>query len=110
MNIQEKLEKWAEKTVDAYHQIAKREDVNIAYYTQSDLSLLVEMPELMIVGINPGNPYGITPYTEQCKTRIGHTYTIIHLTKIISGKVIIARKKENHHHGTIIESGDIGLG
>ena len=100
MNIQEKLEKWAEKTVDAYHQIAKREDVNIAYYTQSDLSLLVEMPELMIVGINPGN----------VKTRIGHTYTIIHLTKIISGKVIIARKKENHHHGTIIESGDIGLG
>lgn len=69
MNIQEKLEKWAEKTVDAYHQIAKREDVNIAYYTQSDLSLLVEMPELMIVGINPGNPYGITPYTEQCKNK-----------------------------------------
>ena len=69
MNIQEKIEKWAEKTVDAYHQIAKREDVNIAYYTQSDLSLLVEMPELMIVGINPGNPYGITPYTEQCKNK-----------------------------------------
>ena len=59
MNIQEKLEKWAEKTVDAYHQIAKREDVNIAYYTQSDLSLLVEMPELMIVGINPGYDGGI---------------------------------------------------
>ena len=67
MNIQEELEKWAEITVKAYHNIAKREDVNIAYYTQSDLSLLGEMPELMIVGINPGNPYGITPYTEQCK-------------------------------------------
>lgn len=67
MNIQEELEKWAEITVKAYHSIAKREDVNIAYYTQSDLSLLGEMPELMIVGINPGNPYGITPYTEQCK-------------------------------------------
>ena len=68
-NIQAKLEKWAEDTVKAYHNIAKREDVNIAYYTQSDLSLLAELPELMIVGINPGNPYGITPYTEQCKNK-----------------------------------------
>jgi len=68
-NIQAKLEKWAEDTVKAYHQIATRDDVNIAYYTQSDLSLLSEEPELMIVGINPGNPYGITPYTEQCKNK-----------------------------------------
>ena len=68
-NIQAKLEKWAEDTVKAYHQIATRDDVNIAYYTQSDLSLLAEEPELMIVGINPGNPYGITPYTEQCKNK-----------------------------------------
>ena len=68
-NIQAKLEKWAEETVKAYHQIATRDDVNIAYYTQSDLSLLSEGPELMIVGINPGNPYGITPYTEQCKNK-----------------------------------------
>lgn len=58
-----------EDTVKAYHQIATRDDVNIAYYTQSDLSLLSEEPELMIVGINPGNPYGITPYTEQCKNK-----------------------------------------
>ena len=69
MSIQEKIIDWAKKTVEAYHNIAKREDVNIAYYTQSDLSLLVENPELMIVGINPGNPYGITPYTEQCKNK-----------------------------------------
>ena len=68
-NIQAKLEKWAEETVKAYHQIATRDDVNIAYYTQSELSLLSEGPELMIVGINPGNPYGITPYTEQCKNK-----------------------------------------
>ena len=67
--IKEKLEKWAEDTVKAYHHIATRDDVNIAYYTQSDLSLLSQMPELMIVGINPGNPYGITPYTEQCQNK-----------------------------------------
>ena len=38
-----------------YHQIASRDDVNIAYYTQSDLSLLTTSPELMIVGITPGS-------------------------------------------------------
>lgn len=67
--IQEKLRRWANETVIAYHKIASRDDVNIAYYTQSDLSLLSEKPELMIVGINPGNPYGVTPYTEQCKNK-----------------------------------------
>lgn len=67
--IQEKLRKWANETVIAYHKIASRDNVNIAYYTQSDLSLLSEKPELMIVGINPGNPYGVTPYTEQCKNK-----------------------------------------
>ena len=30
-NIQAKLEKWAEDTVKAYHQIATRDDVNIAF-------------------------------------------------------------------------------
>lgn len=67
--IQKVLEEWAEKTVKAYHQIAIREDVNKAYYTQSDLSLLSEKPELMIVGINPGNPFGEPPYTEQCSNK-----------------------------------------
>ena len=49
------LKKWAENAVKIYHQIASRDDVNIAYYTQSDLSLLTTSPELMIVGINPGS-------------------------------------------------------
>ena len=31
IKIQAKLEKWAEDTVKAYHQIATRDDVNIAY-------------------------------------------------------------------------------
>ena len=44
------LKKWAENAVKIYHQIASRDDVNIAYYTQSDLSLLTTSPELMIVG------------------------------------------------------------
>lgn len=66
MNIQEELIDWAEKTVEAYHNIAKREDVNKAYYTQSDLSLLSEKPELMIVGINPGSA---SSYTDQCKNK-----------------------------------------
>ncbi len=69
MNIQEKIEKWAEKTVKKYHEIASRKEVNLAYYTQSDLSLLSEEPKLMIIGINPGNPFGITPYTEQCNNK-----------------------------------------
>lgn len=55
MNIQIKLQAWAKETVAAYHQIASRKEVNKAYYTQSDLSLISEEPELMIVGINPGS-------------------------------------------------------
>lgn len=55
MNIQEEIVKWAEKTVREYHEIASRKEVNLAYYTQSDLSLISEKPELMIVGINPGS-------------------------------------------------------
>ena len=46
------LEEWAEKTVKAYHEIAQK--VNLAYYTQSDLSKITESPEVAIVGINPG--------------------------------------------------------
>ncbi len=68
--IQKVLEEWAEKTVKAYHQIAIRPNVNLAYYTQSDLSMLSEEPELMIVGINPGNPFEKKPpYTEQCNNK-----------------------------------------
>ena len=64
MNIQEKLQKWAEETVKQYHEIASRKDVNIAYYTQSDLSILLDKPELMIVGINPGS---FSTYSDQRK-------------------------------------------
>lgn len=74
--IQEKLEKWAENTVKAYHQIATRDDVNIAYYTQSDLSLLSCEPELMIVGINPGSQ---SSYIDQCKNK---NWSYLHKNKL----------------------------
>ena len=66
MNIQEEIVKWAEKTVKEYHRIASRKEVNLAYYTQSDLSLLSEEPQLMIVGINPGSGGS---YKEQCENK-----------------------------------------
>ena len=66
MNIQEEIVKWAGKTGREYHEIASRKEVNLAYYTQSDLSLISEEPELMIVGINPGS--GGT-YKEQCENK-----------------------------------------
>ncbi|MBR7035353.1 MAG: hypothetical protein IKI25_06315 [Bacteroidales bacterium] len=66
IEMRERLQKWAKETVVAYHQIASRKDVNKAYYTQSDLSLLLEEPELMIVGINPGSDGS---YTGQCENK-----------------------------------------
>lgn len=66
MTMKKKLEEWAEKTVKAYDCIASRENVNLAYYTQSPLSNIVDEPELMIVGINPGS--GGT-YSDQRKNR-----------------------------------------
>lgn len=50
--LQSSLEDWAQETIEAYHKIAQ--EVNLAFYTQSDLSILRESPELAIVGINPG--------------------------------------------------------
>lgn len=50
--LQNSLEDWAQETIEAYHKIAQ--EVNLAFYTQSDLSILRESPELAIVGINPG--------------------------------------------------------
>lgn len=50
--LQNLLEEWAQETIEAYHMIAQ--EVNLAFYTQSDLSILRESPELAIVGINPG--------------------------------------------------------
>jgi len=66
IEMRERLQKWAKETVVAYHQIASRKDVNKAYYTQSDLSLLSEEPELMIVGINPSSDGS---YTGQCENK-----------------------------------------
>lgn len=66
MNIQEELKKWAEESVKEYHSIASRKEVNIAYYTQSDLSILSEKPELMIIGINPGS---YSTYQDQLKNK-----------------------------------------
>ena len=66
MNIHEELRKWAEETVKEYHYIASRKEVNIAYYTQSDLSILSEKPELMIIGINPGS---YSTYQDQLKNK-----------------------------------------
>ena len=64
--IQKVLEEWAEETVKAYHQIAIRDDVNLAYYTQSDLTMLSGEPELTIVGINPGS---YSTYQDQRKNK-----------------------------------------
>lgn len=66
MNIQEKLQIWASETVAAYHKIAICHQVNLAYYTQSDLSMVLEKTELMIVGINPGSGGS---YEEQLKNK-----------------------------------------
>ena len=51
--IQEKLEKWANKVVDTYDEIAHK--VNMSYYTQSNLSIIKRSPKVLILGINPGS-------------------------------------------------------
>lgn len=51
--IQEELEKWANKVVDTYDEIAYK--VNISYYTQSNLSIIKRRPKVLILGINPGS-------------------------------------------------------
>jgi uracil-DNA glycosylase len=50
--IQEKLESWAEETVNVYNPIAKT--LKMGYYTQTPLSLVSQSPDLLIFGINPG--------------------------------------------------------
>ena len=54
MNIQEKLRAWAEETYRFYSEKARNLDID--FYTQSDLTLLTDDKpvELMVVGINPG--------------------------------------------------------
>lgn len=53
-NIEEKLKKWASEAYNFYR--PKAEELNMDFYTQSDLSLLTDDKpvELMIIGINPG--------------------------------------------------------
>lgn len=48
--IQEKLRKWAEKTVKVYNPIAN----SLGYYTQSVLNRETIDPDILILGINPG--------------------------------------------------------
>lgn len=55
-DLQQSLYKWAERVVAIYNPIAQSEKVN--YYTQSNLSLLRESPELLLLGINPGSVGG----------------------------------------------------
>lgn len=52
--IQEKLSQWASEAYNFYR--PKAEELNIDFYTQSDLSLLTDdkRVELMVIGINPG--------------------------------------------------------
>ena len=51
-HIQEKLRRWAEETVEVYNPIAQT--TGLGYYTQSVLNRENLRPELLILGINPG--------------------------------------------------------
>ena len=66
MTIQEELKKWAKNTVKDYHDLASKKEINLAYYTQSPLSNIVDNPELMVVGINPGSK---GTYSEQIENK-----------------------------------------
>jgi len=66
-DIKEKIKEWAVHTFNEYIQIIRSDPkANLAFYTQSDLSVISSEPELFIVGINPGT--GGT-YTDQCKNK-----------------------------------------
>lgn len=52
--IQEKLRKWAEETVKVYNPIAD----SLGYYTQSALNRETLDPDILILGINPGEAGG----------------------------------------------------
>lgn len=60
INIQDELHAWAEKTVSAYKRLAYQlkdepQSKYTAFYTQSDLSLLSDRPQLAILAINPNS-------------------------------------------------------
>lgn len=62
--IKEKeLMAWADRTADAYHNLAtdtNYPDCNKAFYTQSDLRKLTTTPDLLILTINPNGNAGYT--------------------------------------------------
>ena len=51
MNIQEELQKWANKYVPRFNELSKQFKTH--YYTQSPLNSINDTIELMIIGINP---------------------------------------------------------
>lgn len=59
VNMQRKLKKWTEDTLQAYINVA--EDLERkgftapSFYTQSDLTKLTTSPEVLVMGINPGS-------------------------------------------------------
>jgi len=56
MSIQKELREWADKTAKGYVSIAKDDgETAPSFYTQSDLTKIVESPIVLILGINPGS-------------------------------------------------------
>lgn len=51
--MQIKLHEWAKKVVQTYKPIGK--STNVSYYTQSDLTIIKESPDILVLGINPGS-------------------------------------------------------
>lgn len=56
MSVQEELITWADKTAKGYVSIANEEGENApSFYTQSNLTKVLNSPEVVVLGINPGS-------------------------------------------------------
>ena len=56
MSIQKELMDWADKTAKGYVTIAKEDEEKASsFYTQSNLTKVLNSPEVMVLGINPGS-------------------------------------------------------
>ena len=56
MSIQKELREWADMTAKGYVSIAKEKgNTAPSFYTQSDLTKVLDTPVVMIIGINPGS-------------------------------------------------------
>ena len=56
MDIQKELREWADKTAKGYVSIAKEEGEKApSFYTQSNLTKILNSPEVVVLGINPGS-------------------------------------------------------